>query len=170
MNVRKDRRIRRTREALQQALVAMLIESPYDSITVQQILDRANVGRSTFYAHFEDKDELLVSAIDELYAAHLKKGDAAMFEHVQANRKVYRALVATPVWPLIRKRMEDALADRVRRDWKPRRSKIAPELVAQYVASTFVSVLTWWLERRTGKSPVEADALFRELIANGTHG
>src|SRR5437867_5173407 len=55
-----DRRIQRTRKTLHEALMALVLEGPYDSITVQQILDRANIGRSTFYTHFQDKDELLM--------------------------------------------------------------------------------------------------------------
>ncbi|HJW93792.1 MAG TPA: TetR/AcrR family transcriptional regulator [Thermoanaerobaculia bacterium] len=174
----QDRRIARTRETLHQALIDLLIESPYDSITIQQVLDRANVGRSTFYTHFKDKDDLLVAGVDnlrELLAAHRKTGDPiafsrALFEHVHEHRKVYRAQVLTPVWPRIRQRIQDLLADLVRREYKPRRSKIPPELVAHFVASTFMSVLTWWLDRRTGLSPAEIDALFRELVTRGMGG
>src|SRR5437867_8818115 len=63
-----DRRIQRTRKTLHEALMALVLEGPYDSITVQQILDRANVGRSTFYTHFQDKDELLMWGTQHLRA------------------------------------------------------------------------------------------------------
>jgi len=61
-----DRRIRRTCKSLHEALISLLLEKNYDEITVQEILDRTDVGRSTFYAHFEGKDELLVSGIHDL--------------------------------------------------------------------------------------------------------
>lgn len=176
--VRKDRRIERTRQSLHQALIALLLETPYDAITVQQILDRANVGRSTFYTHFKDKEDLLVSGVDNLHGilgTHRRTGDPigfsrAMFEHANEYRKVYRALVLTPVWPRIRQRIQDVLADLVRREPRPGRSKIPPELFVHYVASTFLSVLTWWIDRRTGMSPAEIDELFRALVTRGMAG
>ena len=61
-----DRRIRRTQKSLHEALISLVLEKNYDSITVQEILDRADVGRSTFYAHFDGKDELLISGTHEL--------------------------------------------------------------------------------------------------------
>ncbi len=62
----KDRRIQKTQKLLHEALVSLMHEKSYDSIVVKEILNRANVGRSTFYTHFRDKDELLVSGIHEM--------------------------------------------------------------------------------------------------------
>ncbi len=56
-----DRRVRRTRESLHKSLISLAIEKHYDSITVQELLDRADVGRSTVYTHFQSMDELLIS-------------------------------------------------------------------------------------------------------------
>ena len=60
-----DARVRKTRDALGDALVELMQQRPFDSITVQDVLDRANVGRSTFYSHYSDKDDLLMSDADE---------------------------------------------------------------------------------------------------------
>lgn len=60
-NTKADRRSQRTRQLLSSALVDLMLQKRYDEITVQNIIDRANVGRSTFYAHYLDKDDLLVS-------------------------------------------------------------------------------------------------------------
>jgi AcrR family transcriptional regulator len=176
--VSTDRRIRRTRDSLHQALIALLLEMPYDSITVQHILDRADVGRSTFYTHYKDKEDLLVSGVDNLHlrlSAAQKGGDVigfslAMFEHAHDYRKVYRALVLTPVWPRIRQRIHDTLAGLVRREYKPRKSKIPAEIFVHFVASTFMSVLTWWIDHRNGLSPEEIDEIFRALITRGMAG
>src|SRR5579864_8800243 len=59
-----DRRIRRTCERLGSALVSLIQEKPIDQVTVQEVLDRASVGRSTFYLHFRDKDDLLLSQLE----------------------------------------------------------------------------------------------------------
>ena len=67
----EDRRIQKTKNLLHDALGYLIREKPYDAIVVQEILDRANVGRSTFYMHFRDKDDLLVSGIhDMLQSVH----------------------------------------------------------------------------------------------------
>ena len=62
-----DARVRRTRDALGDALVTLMQEKPFDSITVQDVLDLAGVGRSTFYTHYSDKDDLLMSDADEFF-------------------------------------------------------------------------------------------------------
>ena len=62
-----DARVRRTRDALGNALVTLILEKPFDDITIQEVLDRAGVGRSTFYSHFSDKDDLLFSDADEFF-------------------------------------------------------------------------------------------------------
>ena len=63
-----DRRIQRTRRLLQDALITLILEKGYDKITVQDIIDEANVGRSTFYAHYLDKDDLMASSLELLRA------------------------------------------------------------------------------------------------------
>ena len=108
-----DRRIRRTQKSLHDALIALLLEKNYDAITVQEVLDRADVGRSTFYAHFQSKDELLMSGMDELRStlkAAIREGrtsakrhenllgfSRAMFDHVKYTTRLLRACAHTGV-------------------------------------------------------------------------
>src|SRR5690242_13310 len=61
-----DRRIQRTRQLLLDSLIQLILEKGYESITVQDIIDRANVGRSTFYSHFQDKEDLLLSGFESM--------------------------------------------------------------------------------------------------------
>ena len=71
-----DRRVQRTRQLLQKALSELILEKDYEKVTVQDVIDRANVGRSTFYAHFQDKDQLLHSILDylnELFEQHKER-------------------------------------------------------------------------------------------------
>lgn len=106
-----DRRVRRTKSLLHRALIELMIECGYDRITLQDILNRADVGRSTFYAHFRDKDDLLlVSSTEYLRAAVADAGSAVndpqipesstplaplytLFRLASANPEVYRALL-----------------------------------------------------------------------------
>jgi len=175
-----DRRVQRTRKTLHQALMSLVVEKPYDAITVQEVLDRADIGRSTFYTHFRDKDELLMSGVRELHttlsnAQSATKGpesilafSRAMFEHAQQFRKVYHALVTTSVWPHVQQRVRNVLADLVRRECatqlKSSRSKVPPELFIHYVSATMMAVLTWWVDHRNALSAEEIDDVFRALV------
>src|ERR1700730_12378061 len=99
-----DRRIRRTCERLGSALVALIQERPIDDVTVQDVLDRASVGRSTFYLHFRDKDDLLLSQLEEFLemmstALSIRREEshrvlpvAELFAHIGNQNKLYRAL------------------------------------------------------------------------------
>ena len=64
-----DRRVQRTHQLLRGALVALIQEKGFEALTVQDIIDRANVGRATFYAHFDNKEDLLVSGLEEFRAS-----------------------------------------------------------------------------------------------------
>src|SRR3954463_709578 len=102
---KNDRRSNRTRELLSGALVELMLEKHYDTITVQDILDRADIGRSTFYAHYTDKEDLLISEIASLIhsmelstieQAHEHSGllpSLAFFRHVREQRRLMQAFI-----------------------------------------------------------------------------
>ena len=104
-STKTDRRSRRTRQLIADAFVGLMLQKRYDDITVQDILDRADVGRSTFYAHFTDKENLLLSEIEHVihdlgeYAAHhggMEHGilpSLELFRHVKEQRRLMQALV-----------------------------------------------------------------------------
>src|SRR6202162_4384683 len=99
-----DQRIRRTCERLGSALLALILEKPIDDVTVQEVLDRAGVGRSTFYLHYRDKDDLLLSQLEKFLetmstALSIRKEEshrvvpvAELFAHIGNQNKLYRAL------------------------------------------------------------------------------
>src|SRR5687767_8755060 len=103
-----DRRVRRTRQALVQALVSLVVEKRYDAITVRELLDRADVARSTFYSHYRGKDDLLLKSFERMLSMldqHLDRtGDATrvvpvreLFHHVGKFRSFHQALVRARV-------------------------------------------------------------------------
>src|SRR3954468_15906060 len=104
-NTKADRRSERTRQLLSAALIALMLEQRYDEITVQDIIDRANIGRSTFYAHYLDKEDLLISeftrVLDTLspHIEQLGPGEHSapslvpFFRHVEQHHRLYTALV-----------------------------------------------------------------------------
>ena len=180
-----DRRIERTRRLLHDALGALIRAKGYERITVAEILERANVGRSTFYTHFRDKDDLLVSHIhDMLRAFRPTAGSLAaapperiiafslpFLEHIQHHRHLGAPKMGERGRSVLHEHVRRVLAERVMQDlgaeWPGRRERsgaVEPELLAQYIASTFVLVLHWWMDRRNTASAAEADKLFRTLV------
>jgi AcrR family transcriptional regulator len=180
-----DRRIQRTRSLLHEALASLIHEKAYDSIAVKEILDRANVGRSTFYMHFRDKDELLVSGIHDMLSAVQSKRPPAsakrheriiwfslpIFEHIHRHRRSGMARMGSRGRAIIHEHLQNVLAklivDDVRKDLQGRRKaagQISPDLLVQYVASTFILVLNWWVENESPLPPKEVNDLFRALI------
>lgn len=181
----QDRRILRTRRLLHEALTSLVRVKDYDAISVKEILDRANVGRSTFYMHFRDKDELLVSGIHDMLrlvdpvrgpragsrAERLVWFSRPIFEHVSEHRRPGDAKMGARGRAILhehlRRVLADMITDRVRDDSRSRpkpAARIPPDLLAQYVASSFILVLNWWTETRSRLTADEADALFRALI------
>ena len=120
----KDRRIQKTQALLHEALGSLIREKPYDEIVVKEILDRANVGRSTFYMHYRDKDELLASGIHEmLRAAHAAEGappgkkderiirfSLAVFEHIHRHRQAGTAGMGARGRAIIHEHLQRVLA------------------------------------------------------------
>jgi AcrR family transcriptional regulator len=183
-----DRRVQRTRRLLHKALMSCILEKKYESITVQEILDRADVGRSTFYVHFRDKDELLVSGFGELQSL-LKAAQAAsaarpgksyervigfslaMFEHADEYRRLNRALFGSSAEAIVRRQIHAVLAGLVGKEIEIefRRHKrvntaVSPELLTHFLLSTYISVMSWWLKDRNPVPPKEIDAAYRQLV------
>lgn len=180
-----DRRIQRTRDVLHQALISLMIEKGYEVITIQDIIDRANVGRSTFYAHYVGKQDLLMSGLKNLNkqllahqrAALDRKGgfgergfgfSLALFEHVHAHRTLYHAIVGRHSGTVVTTELRALLADLVRNDLKTlsanqRAADIPVNAVVHFVVGALMSVITWWLDERSKATPTEANAIFRRL-------
>lgn len=182
----EDRRIQKTRRALREALVSIMFEKSYDSILTQELLDRANVGRSTFYTHFRDKDELLIDGLLELkqflfdakkVASHASGKthervigfSQALFDHAYSHKKLYRALIGGAGWTIVRQQLEgmlvDLMKDEVRNLFNKRSASDVPvKLFVHFLGSNFMSVMTWWLNHADPVPPAEINAMFRELI------
>ena len=184
-----DRRVQRTRKLLHKALMSLILEKKYESITVQDILDGADVGRSTFYMHFRDKDELLFSGFHYLQSflesvqtttttlpgksyERIIGFSLAMFEHAHEYRRVNRALLGSHAEAVVRRRIHSILAGIVSRELelelrsrKRGNCPVSPELLAHFLVSTFISVMTWWLNSKNPVTPKEIDVAYRYLVS-----
>jgi AcrR family transcriptional regulator len=168
------------------ALFSLIREKDFDSIVVKEILDRANVGRSTFYAHFRDKDELLVSGMHDMLRSvqatvppssgkdrqNIIWFSLPIFEHINQHRHAGKVRIGTRGRTIIHEHLQKVLAaliaSDIKQNLKARRKAIAQiplDLFVQYVASTFILVLNWWMEHKSPLSSGEINDLFRSLIS-----
>jgi len=181
-----DRRAARTRKALHRALMTLVLRKGYEAITVQDILDEADVGRSTFYAHYTGKEDLLRRGFEmlreELAEAQRAAGarpDASpdgglgfsltMFEHAADHADVYRALVGSRGQAVVIAEIRRVLLEMTRKDLAGIREddRIPEELFLQFIVGTFHTVLIWWLERRPKLTPAQIHEMFRRLVFGG---
>ncbi len=144
-----DRRVQRTRHLLQEAMIAMIIEKGYEATTVQDIIDRANVGRATFYAHFADKETLLHSRLEDLRSflrdqQRQKPGSLGfslvLLEHAGDNLALWRRIAGRGSGAFAMQRIERLIADLAAVDLKALAFKGTAEqreLAVQYIAGAF---------------------------------
>ena len=179
-----DARIRRTHERLGSALVQLITEKPIDDITVQEVLDRASVGRSTFYLHFRDKDDLLLSQL-EMFLEHMstalmrraEKSDRVMpvtelFDHIGGQNKIYRALADSgrlhDFFDLAQGYFARGIEQRLRespRVPKLRQRELAARAVA--LAGSLLALMRSWIDRGAKEPPREMDELFHRIVWDG---
>jgi len=179
-----DARVRRTRDLLGDALIALMQEKPFDTITVQDVLDRAHVSRSTFYSHYSDKDDLLMSDAEEFFeaismalSAHGDKSDRVFpvqefFTHLSDVQPFFKALVKSGKYQENMELARGHFARGIERRLSelPRAKSIPPNqlpAIAFTHAGALLSLLTWWLDRGMRESPAEMDALFHRMVWNG---
>ena len=178
-----DLRIRRTRSLLSNALVALMQEKSIDKITVQEVLNRAAVGRSTFYLHYRDKDDLFLCVLEdglEMWStALLRKQEksyriapvAELFMHVGDAKKLYRALVDSGRIHAFFELAQGYFARGIARRLKDIGLKdlVQSELDARShaLAGNLLSLLKWWLDRGAIESPKAMDELFHRMAWNG---
>jgi len=170
-----DRRVRRTRTALREALLDLMAEHGYDAVTVQDIIDRADVGRSTFYNHYADKDALLrdgFTGLREIVApAAGTRGrlrfSLPLLRHVHEQRRLVRALFghhgATPVV----RQIESLLVDVVREELAGDPTRVPPDALARYVVGAHLALMRWWLTEQPRLPPEEVDRIFHTLVGPG---
>jgi AcrR family transcriptional regulator len=187
MGKKGDQRVRRTRDRLGDALVDLLLQKPFDDITVQDVLDGAGVSRSTFYTHYRDKNDLFLSDAEEFFegmaTALSRFGDKServapvreLFAHVGEARPFYNALVESgrmhDVIQLGQEHFARGIEQRLNE--MPRARPIPPDrrdAIAHGLAGSLFSLLTWWVQRGMASSPEEMDKLFHRLVWNGADG
>jgi AcrR family transcriptional regulator len=183
-----DRRIQRTQQALRDALIALILEKGYDAITVQDILDRANMGRSTFYAHYRDKEELLLSGFTTLFAEfqneyHQMASPASdptqagkdlslfFFRHAALHRGLFRAMIGEQGGKIIQEHTQKYLTQFIREhiagQLGERQKEVPVDILAHFIASSYLSLLTWWLDNDLPYTAEQMDGFYQQLVFPG---
>jgi AcrR family transcriptional regulator len=171
-----DRRIVRTQRMLREALIASILERGWERTSVQQVCARADVGRSTFYAHFADKEELLLSGLDDLHVKlrECVRADAGrrtvlrfarpLMQHAEGHRGLHRALKGLRTGHLVEERIRRLVSDLVRDELAPLSSP-GPMLEAavSYVSGGFFQLFTGWMESRAPPAIPEVEERGRIL-------
>ncbi len=179
-----DERVRRTHERLGSALVALIQEKSIDDVTVQEVLDRASVGRSTFYLHFRDKDDLLLSQLEKFLemmsttlSVRKEKSQrvvpvAEMFAHIGSQNKMYRALAdcgrLNDFFDLAQGYFARGIERRlVESERLPKLAQRELAARASALAGSLLSLLRWWLDRGAKETPRAMDELFHRMVWSG---
>lgn len=174
-----DRRIQRTRQLLLGSLIELISEKGYEAITVQDIIDRANVGRSTFYSHFQDKEHLLLSGSEKMaelfddFRAPASSEDKnwsfslALFRHVEEQRKAFKALLGKHVRNVMVDRIQGNLTVTIGAHFQTIFQKVKQpvprDVFVQYLVSSFLGLLIWWLDNDISYSAEQMNEFYRKL-------
>jgi AcrR family transcriptional regulator len=169
--------VRRTERQLHQSLASLIHEKDYEAIVVKEILDRADVARSTFYTHFDGKEDLLLSCIRHTLAPgrgqprsadvveRLLGFDVLVLDHIEAQR------AGQPQGrrqPQLHRRLAQVLVQQVAEDIRRSQPRPAPDvpaaLLADFLVTTFLEVVDWWLQAPDRPPAREARGLYRALV------
>jgi AcrR family transcriptional regulator len=173
----------RTYHLVTTALLALLAEKRYEAITVQDILEQANIGRSTFYTHYFDKEDVLESIAEQMlaeFSQQVQQAEAgrrlvpslALFRHVQQQHRLFQVLLRGRGEEVLWKAGQAFLSKNIEQVLTAAGAgKRAPgvplAVIAQYLAGAFLNLLKWWLSAEMPYTPEQMDELFQHLALPG---
>lgn len=182
-----DRRQKKTRDAIFKAFSALLAQKNYNQISVQEIIDAANVGRSTFYAHFETKDYLLKDLCESLFGhiidtamglphghQHGSCGGEAdsvflhLLRHLQENDHNTLELLSCQNNEIFLRYFKSNLKNLILSQYSNKgllkNSKLPEDYLVNHISSAFVETVDWWLSRKMQETPEEITKYFMAVI------
>ena len=189
MNKKVDRRIQRTKKALREAVLELTVEIGFEKLTIEQITERANLGRTTFYLHYNDKHELLLDSLqtqintlfDEIYSPEniekwINEGidpRKLVFEYIAENPELYKVLFTNQVsgevfnkfrgyFSSILETITEAIQEK--HNLTP---KLPNAVITNYVSGSLLGLLIWWLENDMPYPPEEIYQMYHTLLSEG---
>ncbi len=178
MGVYMDRRQRKTREAIFKAFSELLENNKYEHITVQDIIDKADIGRSTFYAHFETKDMLLKEMCDDIFE-HIfddeiceyredSSGLQSKLAHILWHLKEFKGnvcgILSSQSRELFMGYLKDNLSVLFEMYLKDFNAKVPQEFLLNYLVGSFSQTIIWWAENKMELPPETVAEYFMKVI------
>jgi len=174
--LRTDRRVLRTRDALRDALMELMSERGWDDTDVQTLCERANIGRSTFYQHFPNKEELLkqslaglrdwlMSSVRDVSIDEPLGFVPKLLDHVHEHQTVFRALVGRRSGQYVQERFRELLVELVLADIPKTDRSWTRNALAHYLAGALFELMIWWLASNRPQRPEDIAAAFRRWSA-----
>lgn len=181
-----DRRVRRTRERLRQAMVQLLLEKEPQAITVRELTDLADVNRGTFYTHYKDIYDMLEQMENEMFrelealldsysAESILRDLTAIFEDVFAfvgrNREMIQVFVGNQAADRFSRRLNALIYTRCVDNWREIYTRVEADAgyTMEFVVAGAVGLLRAWVERGSRESPAEMARLANRLIGSGAY-
>jgi AcrR family transcriptional regulator len=190
-----DRRVSRTRRALRDAFFALILEKGYEAVTVEEITSRADLGRTTFYLHYRDKEDLLMESIGELVddlveqMTHLPLGEwkadssgshpspalALPFQHVAQNARLYRIILRGEGTYSVTRRLREIIVQAaegmipvfLEKESLAINPQVPMEVFLYYLAGSWLGLITWWLENEMPYPPEQMALMFQRMFMRG---
>lgn len=174
---RLDRRVQRTRKLLRESMMSLILEEGYDAISIQDITDKANLGRATFYLHFKDKDELLLEVMDQFMEEFLGqvpqlseaqwrmedvKAIAKLFDFAAEHYDLYRILIIGSGGITASRQLHRSIAKNIQTCIEKEIEELGaqpvvpPNFIANHFAGSLLATIYWWLD---SDLPYEVDEM-----------
>jgi AcrR family transcriptional regulator len=186
--VKVDPRVRRTHRMLRDALVSLILEKDYASISIKEITDRAEVAYITFYRHFESLDQLLMEVLEEGLAelmnhietlarqsdtSALETEGRLIFEYVEQKADLFRILFKSQSVTRVRKKVVRNIAAIFQKSCLPlarSNNAVTVSITSNHIATSLLALIEWWLDNRMTPAAAQMGKVYRSLIIDSTVG
>jgi len=186
MNTKTDPRVRRTHRILQEALVSLILEKDYSSISIKEITERADVAYITFFRHYNGIDELLMEVLDEGLAELLRHIETLagkteypaneiegrlIFEYIDQKSDLFRILLKSQGVTRIRKSVIQNISMMFQNSCgflqRPNR-RIPASIASNHMATSLLALIDWWLENKLTPPAAQMGKIYKALIIDAT--
>jgi len=186
--VKVDPRVKRTRRLLRDALVSLILEKDFASITIKEITERAEVAYITFFRHFESIDQLLMEVLDEGLAELLihietlaKQSETSaletegrlIFEHIEQKADLFLILFKSQSVTRVRKKVVRNIAAIFQKSCLPLArsgNPMATAILSNHIATSLLALIEWWLDNNRSPAPAQMGKVYKSLIIDSTVG
>ena len=186
--VKLDPRVKRTRRLLRDALVSLILEKDFASITIKEITDRAEVAYITFYRHYESLDQLLMEVLDEglvelmthietlakqSHTSALETEGQLIFEYIGQKADLFRILLKSQSVTRVRRKVVRNIAAVFQKSCVPLErlgNQVTINMASNHIATSLLSLIEWWLENKMSPSPEQMGKVYKSLIIDSTVG